>query len=175
MRGDIKEGDYSRFKSHFKRSELIVGLDLSSGGGDLEEGLLIADLVRRKKLAVYVAGECDSACAFVFFAATSRHFGQQSRLGVHAVSDHRDIEDRGSMVLTVKLARVSAKLGVPNAVIGKMVTTRARAISYLDQADLSALDASAGDPFDYKPEKSTEAGGQPQKSCSSGQARQALK
>ncbi|MGJ4946099.1 hypothetical protein ACQR1W_36455 [Bradyrhizobium sp. HKCCYLS1011] len=175
MRGDIKEGDYSRFRSHFKRNESIVGLDLSSDGGDLEEGLLIADLVHRRRLAVYVAGECDSACAFVFFAATSRHFGKQSKLGVHAVSDHRDIEDRGSMILTVKLARVWAKFGVPNAVIGKMVTTRAKAISYLDQADLSALDASAGDPFEYKPEKSTESGGQPQKSCSSGPARQALK
>jgi hypothetical protein len=42
----------------------------------------------------------------------------------------------------------SAKLGVPNAAIGKMVTTRPNTISYLDQADLSTLDASAGNPFE---------------------------
>lgn len=168
LRGDFHEGDYSRFRSHFKRNELIVGLDLSSDGGDLEEGLMIANLVHRKRLAVYVAGECNSVCAFIFFSASKRYFGQQSRIGVHSVSDSRDIEDPGSMLLTVKLARLSAKLGVPNAAIGKMVTTRPNTISYLDQADLSALDASAGNPFDHKPEKSNETAERQKQSCVSG-------
>ena len=75
IRGDFKEGDYSRFKAHFKRKETIVGLDLSSDGGDLEEGLLIANLGRRKKLAVYVAGECDSVCASIFFLASRPRSG----------------------------------------------------------------------------------------------------
>jgi hypothetical protein len=170
MRGDIHEGDYARFKSHIKRNESIVGLDLSSDGGDLEEGLKIADLVHRKKLAVYVAGECNSVCAMIFFSARNRYFGPRSRIGVHSVSDDRDIEDPGSMLLTVKLARLSAKLGVPNAAIGKMVITRPRTISYLDQADLSALGASAENPFHYR-EQSSEAGQRLQQSCSSGEAR----
>jgi len=67
LRGDIKVGDYSRLKARFKGKEAIVGFDLSSEGGDLEEGLRIADLVRRKALTVYVADKCNSACADVFF------------------------------------------------------------------------------------------------------------
>jgi hypothetical protein len=66
LRGDIKEGDFSQLKSHFRRKEAIVGFDLISDGGSLEEGLRIADLTRRKKLTVYVAGECNSACSDVF-------------------------------------------------------------------------------------------------------------
>jgi hypothetical protein len=174
MRGDIHEGDYARFKSHIKRNELIVGLDLSSDGGDLEEGLQIADLVHRKKLAVYVAGQCNSVCAMIFFSAGKRHFGPQSRIGVHSVSDDRDIEDSGSMLLTVKLARLSAKLGVPNAAIGKMVITRPGTISYLDQADLSALGASAENPFHYR-DKSNETGQQLQQGCLPGETRDAPK
>ena len=170
IRGDFKEGDYSRFKAHFKRKETIVGLDLSSDGGDLEEGLLIANLVHRKKLAVYVSGECDSVCAFVFFSATRRYFGQQSKIGVHSISDYRDIEDPGSVLLTVKLARLSAKLGVPTSAIGKMVITRPRTISYLDQADLSALGTSAEDPF-HDRDRSNEAGQQLQQSCSPAEAK----
>ncbi|MBV8923443.1 hypothetical protein [Bradyrhizobium sp.] len=166
LRGDIKDGDYSRLRAHFARKEAIVGLDLSSDGGDLEEGLRIANLVRRKKLTVYVGGECDSACAFVFFSAAKRYFGRQSKIGVHSVSSRRDIEDRGSMLLTVKLARISAKLGVPDSAIGKMVTTRPTMIAYLDGADLSALHASAGNPFGSEPEKASEVG-QPQQTCSS--------
>ena len=68
LRGDIKEGDFARLKWHF-RKEAVIGFDLSSDGGDFEEGLRIANLTRRKKLIVYVVGECSSACADVFFAA----------------------------------------------------------------------------------------------------------
>ena len=152
LRGDIKIGDYSRLNAHFKRKETIVGLDLSSDGGDFEEGLRIANLVRSKKLTVYVAGECDSACAFVFFSAPKRYLGRQSKIGVHSVSGNREVEDRGSVLLTIRMARISAKLGVPNSAIGKMVTTRPSEIAYLDGADLSALAASAGNPFDLEPE-----------------------
>jgi hypothetical protein len=48
LRGDIKLGDFSRLKSQFRKKEAIVGFDLSSEGGILEEGLLIADFTRRK-------------------------------------------------------------------------------------------------------------------------------
>jgi hypothetical protein len=49
LRGDIKDGDYSRLKSHFKKKEMIVGLDLSSDGGDLDEGLRIENLGTSQK------------------------------------------------------------------------------------------------------------------------------
>ena len=63
LRGDFRDGDYARFKSHFRKKEVVIGLDLSSDGGDLEEGMQIAKLARDKKLSVYVAEECDSVCA----------------------------------------------------------------------------------------------------------------
>jgi hypothetical protein len=62
LRGDFKEGDYARFKSHFRKKDAVIGLDLASDGGDLEEGVQIANLARQKKLSVYVAEECDSVC-----------------------------------------------------------------------------------------------------------------
>jgi hypothetical protein len=165
LRGDIKEGDFSHLKSHFRRKETIVGFDLSSDGGIFEEGLRIADLTRRKKLTVYVAGECSSACSDVFFAAAKRYFEADSKIGVHAISNDRDIEDAGSKLLTIKLARLWAEQGISNSVIGKMVTTRPETITYLDRADLSGLDASTGNPFAYKDEKSSEAGQASQQSC----------
>jgi hypothetical protein len=124
MRGDFKGGDYARFKSHFRKKDIVIGLDLGSDGGDLEEGLQIANLARRKKLSVYVAEECDSVCAFIFLTAAKRYLAQGSNIGVHSVSNSRDIEDLGSMRLTLRFARRLAKLGVPESAIGKMVTTR---------------------------------------------------
>jgi hypothetical protein len=165
LRGDVKEGDFSRLKAYFRRKHPIVGFDLSSDGGVLEEGLRIAQLARRKKLTVYVGDECNSVCADIFFAASKRYFGADSKIGVHAVSNERDIEDAGSEVLTIKLARLWAAQGVPSSAIGKMVTTRPETIVYLDQADLSGLAATAGNPFEHKAEKSGEAARAGQPTC----------
>jgi hypothetical protein len=165
LRGDVKEGDFSQLKSHFRKKQAIVGFDLSSDGGDLEEGLKIAEITRRKKLTVYVAGECSSVCVDIFFAATKRYFDARSKIGVHAISNHRDIEDAESKLLTIKLARLWAERGIPNSAIGKMVTTRPATITYLDKADLSALDASEGNPFGYSAELSSETGPAPGQSC----------
>jgi hypothetical protein len=165
LRGDIRMGDFSQLKSQFKGKEAIVGFDLSSEGGILEEGLRIANFTRRKKLVIYVTGECNSVCADIFFAGAKRYLGAESKVGVHSVSNDRDIEDTGSKLLTIKLARLWAEQGIPNSAIGKMVTTRPETITYLDRADLSALDASGGDPFAYKGNKSSEAGQPQHQSC----------
>jgi hypothetical protein len=167
LRGDFKEGDYARVKSQFRKKEAVIGLDLSSDGGDLEEGVQIANLARQKKLSVYVAEECDSVCAYVFFAAAKRYLAQDSRIGVHSVSNSRDIEDLSSMRVTLRFARLLAKLGVPQSAIGKMVTTRPSNITYLDATDLSALDAAVGNPFRYqRPAKPKGATEEQEQSCS---------
>jgi hypothetical protein len=167
LRGDFKNGDYARFESHFRKKDVIIGVDLSSGGGDLEDGMRIANLARQKKLSIYVGEECNSICAFVFFAAVRRYLGQNSRIGVHSVTNYRDIEDLSSMRLTLKLARLSLKLGAPESAIGKLVTTRPSNVTYLDRGDLSALDISIGNPFHYEhPEKSSGAAEEQQQGCS---------
>jgi hypothetical protein len=167
LRGDFKEGDYARFKSHFRKKGVVIGLDLSSDGGDLEDGVQIANLARQKKLSVYVAKECDSVCAYVFFAAAKRYLAQDSRIGVHSISNSRDVEDLGSMRSTLKFARLLAKLGVPKSAIDKMVTTRPSNMTYLDATELSALDASVGNPFRYQPPaKPSGAAEEQQHSCS---------
>jgi hypothetical protein len=167
LRGDFKEGDYARFKSHFRKKNLVIGLDLSSDGGDLEEGVQIANLARQKKLSIYVAEECDSVCAFVFFAAGKRYLAQDSRIGVHSISNSRDIEDLRTMRLTHKFARLLAQQGVPKSAIRKMVTTRASDITYLDARELSALDTTVGNPFHYQsPDKVSGKAEEQQQSCS---------
>jgi hypothetical protein len=126
----------------------------------------IANLARQKKLSVYVAKECNSVCAFVFFAAAKRYLAQDSRIGVHSVSNSRDIEDLSSMRLTLKLARLSAKLGAPESAIGKLVTTPPSNITYLDRGDLSALDTLVGNPFHYQRSEKSSGAADEQQGCS---------
>jgi len=134
-------------KSHLKRPGTIIGVDLSSYGGDFDDGIRIANLARRPKLTVYVSDECDSACVDIFFAATKRYFGTDTKIGVHSISNERAVEDATTRLITMELARLWAKRGIPNSAISKMLTTRPDAIAYLDRTDLADLDAATGNPF----------------------------
>jgi hypothetical protein len=146
LRGLIERGDYLRLKSHFGERK-IVGLDLGSEGGSLEDGFLIARFAQRKRLTVYVSGECDSACAFIFLTSRKRYIARGAKIGVHAVGNVHGTEDIATIRDTVQLARLSARLGVPSSVIGRMVTTPPGKMSYLDGRDLRTLKTIVRDPF----------------------------
>ena len=151
LRGDVKAGDYVKFRSYFADQRRIVGLDLDSPGGSLPEGFRIGILTRQKRLSTYVAKECDSACAFIFLMGRKRYVSKEAKIGVHAVGNDDGSEDRGAIRDTIQFARLFAKLGIPSSTIGKMVATPPRKITYLDQSDLASLKVIARDPFARDP------------------------
>jgi hypothetical protein len=151
LRGDIKDGDYVKFRSYFADQRRIVGLDLDSPGGSLNEGSRIAILTRQKRLSTYVSKECDSACAFIFLMGGKRYIAKGAKIGVHAVGNDDGSEDRGAIRDTIQFARLFAKLGIPSSTIGKMVATPPRKIAYLDQSDLASLKVIVRDPFAHDP------------------------
>src|SRR4051794_1303742 len=146
LRGAVSAGDYHRLKEILENGS-VVGLEIRSGGGSLEEGLDIARVVRDKALVVYASRECDSACALIFFAAKERFIGRRCRIGVHSVSNERGKEDGDSVRTTVKMSRLLVGLGVPPAVIGKLVATPPAKITYLDNRDLVELNVRRTNPF----------------------------
>ena len=147
LRGDIKPGDFVKFRSYFADQRRIAGLDLDSPGGSLREGVRIAMLTRQKRLSTYVAKECDSACAFIFLLGAKRYVAKEATIGVHAVGNDYGNEDNGTIRDTIYFARLSAKLGIPSSTIGKMVATPPGKIAMLDQHDLSALKVIVRNPF----------------------------
>ncbi len=147
LRGDVKAGDYVKFRSQFGGQRRIVGLDLDSPGGSLREGVRIAMLTRQKRLSTYVAKECDSACAFIFLLGRKRYASGEAKIGVHAVGNDYGSEDNGTIRDTIYFARLSAKLGIPSSTIGKMVTTPPGKIAFLDRGDLLALKVIMRNPF----------------------------
>jgi hypothetical protein len=151
LSGDIKQGDYGRFRSHVNGERRLIGIELASDGGFLDDGLRIAQLARDRRLSAYVSGECDSACAFIFLSSRKRYMADGARIGVHSVGNRHGTEDSATIRDTLRLARLSAKLGVPPSTIGRMVTTPPGKISYLDRTDLAALKVILRDPFRRPP------------------------
>jgi hypothetical protein len=129
------------------QNEAVVGLEIRSDGGSLEEGLDIARVVRDKGLVVYASKECDSACALIFLAAKERYIGRRCRMGVHSVSNDRGKEDGDSIRTTVQMSRLLVGIGVPHSIIGKIVATPPAKMTYLDNRDLAGLNVHRTNPF----------------------------
>ncbi|PAY03841.1 hypothetical protein CK489_36700 [Bradyrhizobium sp. UFLA03-84] len=148
LSGDIRDGDFVRFRSYLGTERRVVGLHLDSEGGSLDEGFRIAMLARQKQIATFVSGECDSACAFIFLASRKRYVAPNAKIGVHSVSNQHGNEDNGTIRDTIKLARLSAKLHIPPSAIGRMVMTPAGKIYYLNKEELASLKVIERNPFD---------------------------
>ena len=146
LRGDVKDGDYGRFKSILQDGS-FVGLDIRSAGGSLKNGLEIAKIVRDKGLVVYASRECYSVCAFIFFAAKKRYIGRGYKIGVHSVSNQRGKEDAETASSTIMISRLFVRLGVPHSIIGKIVATPPTRIAFLNDHELAGLNVRRGDPF----------------------------
>jgi hypothetical protein len=146
LRGDVRVGDYSRLKAVLQNGA-VVGLEIRSGGGSLEDGLDIARVVRDKGLVVYASRECDSVCAFIFFAAKERYLCRRCKIGVHSVSNDRGKEDADSGRTTVRMSRLLAGLGVSHSIIGKLVATPPARIAFLSDRDLATLSEHRTNPF----------------------------
>jgi hypothetical protein len=149
LRGDVRDGDYGRLKSALQNGS-VVGLEITSGGGSLEDGVDIARIVRDKGLVIYASRECDSACAFIFLAAKERYIGRGCKIGVHSVSNDHEREDADSARMTIQLSRLLVGLGVPHSIIGKIVATPPARITFLDNRDLARLNVHRTNPFRKK-------------------------
>jgi hypothetical protein len=155
VRGPIIPGDLERFDNFLGRmpdTDRIIGLGLDSQGGNVFEAEKMAGAIRRMDTSILVGAgdECSSAC-FLLFAAGSRRFtGPDALIGVHSVSENGE-ETRDAMTLTTAMARDLADLGVPDAIIGKLVRTPAKRATWLTPADLASMDVRVLDPANSKP------------------------
>jgi hypothetical protein len=127
--GEVAVGDTEALKAAIKvandAGKLVSSLRLNSVGGNLFEGVKLADAVRFAKMATNVGqgATCASACFLVFAAGETKFANYTAKIGVHGASDQAGVETVQSGAATVSMARVAKDLGVPPAIIGRMVVT----------------------------------------------------
>src|SRR5260370_4203048 len=100
LRGDVRVGDYGRLKTILQNGT-FAGLEIRSGGGSLEDGLDIARVVRDKGLVVYASKECDSVCAFIFFAAKETYMCRGCMVVAHSGANDSREDDSETTIATV--------------------------------------------------------------------------
>lgn len=147
LSGEIAVGDSDAFKAVVgnanRAGHLVSRLRLNSPGGNLLEGAEIADIVRFGKIPTSIAGSavCASACFIIFAAGSEKSADYSARIGVHGASDENGNETADSGSATITMAKILRELGVPSAIIGKMVVTPPTEIVWLNPNELRSMGA----------------------------------
>jgi hypothetical protein len=143
--GEISDGDTDAFKAAIKSAndagKFVTSIRLNSIGGSLLEGVKLAEAVRFAKMAANVGqgATCASACFLIFAAGETKYANYTARIGVHGASDQSGAETVQSGAATVSMARVAKELGVPPAIIGRMVVTPPSEMVWLSPSDLQSM------------------------------------
>jgi len=140
--GAIVPGDAARLQRLLdQRADRRLLLAVSSGGGSVNEGGALADIIRAAGLPVLVpAGAlCASACFMLFAASPERVVGAGAKIGVHSAANDLGVETSGTQSVTIRMARYVGQFGVPDSIIGRMVRNRPHEMAWLGRAELAAM------------------------------------
>lgn len=147
LSGEIAEGDADALKAAIKAAndagKFVSGIRLNSVGGNLLEGVRLSETVKFAKMATNVAqgATCASACFLIFAAGETKFANYSAKVGVHGASDQTGTETIQSGAATVSMARIAKELGVPAAIIGRMVVTPPSEMVWLSPSDLQSMGA----------------------------------
>ncbi len=148
--GKVELGDEERLRAALHAlpaGTRLAGLSLDSPGGDLEEGMRLAAAVHDERLQTVVeeGAKCASACFIVFAAGPHRFASTAALIGVHSVS-FGGADNPDAQAMTVRMARRLAEYGVPDAILGKMVTAQPSQVWWLTRSDLETMRVDANVP-----------------------------
>ncbi|PPD46655.1 MAG: hypothetical protein CTY15_01200 [Methylocystis sp.] len=156
MSGKIEAGDSEKVISSLAAAaerqtdnRKIIGLALDSHGGSVIEAVRISEYVETAKTPVVVTQQasCESACFFIFMSSPAKFVAHGARVGVHSVSLNGK-ENADTSLMTVRIARLARSAGVPQSVIGKMVTADPEEMHYLSDNELKQMSVSFLDDDD---------------------------
>jgi peptidoglycan hydrolase-like protein with peptidoglycan-binding domain len=139
LAGDITAGSAMDFIRAIRKRPEATTVELSSNGGSVEAGLLIAHQVAATGLATHVpeGAHCYSACAYIFFAGKAR--SADGALGVHQIYGDEISASDAQDVLSDVLEALEG-FGVPQAVISTMLRTRPNEMYVFTEAELASLE-----------------------------------
>ena len=157
MSGKISSGDYDRIVSIvIYKGQLPESINIDSPGGDVIEAIKLGKLVRRGLIQVDPSSTCNSACAFLVFSSINHNKGLYEEIGLHrpyyeneyfagltlneAEKKYKELDD-----YVVSYLR---EMGVPIAVIEKIMSTPSNHIEHITMDEYIAIAGSRPPAFD---------------------------
>jgi hypothetical protein len=144
MTGEIVSGDANRFFAFYERLPAlpVKAFILDSPGGIVTEAGNMGDAIRGSQIATAVVNRhhCSSACFMLFAAGVHRYATPDASIGIHGASNvDTNTETLGAYATDVAMARTLKAWGVPDNIVGKMVTTSSDDMYWLSMGDLTSM------------------------------------
>lgn len=142
LKGAIEAGDLDRLREASMPSRQkagpVIGLTVNSRGGDVAEANSLSQLVAQKDwdVAVGARSVCSSACFLILAAGRRKLVHEEAFVGIHGASNKQGQQDQSAMAATTFMARAFKRLGVPDNLVGRMVTTPPDKMAWLRANDL---------------------------------------
>lgn len=121
-----------------QRKSDVAGYLLNSPGGDVFAAEGIAYDIRKSKLPAFVlsGATCASACFIILAAANEKYISPGAIVAIHSAVTPGVGEDSAALAATMEIARSAAFDGIPDDIIGRLVSTPPDFISLLSVKDL---------------------------------------
>jgi hypothetical protein len=139
FKGEVVAGDYERFKkiaSKYETAEIVF----SSYGGNLGDGLKIAEFISQKGFTTVVRGgdTCASACGYMWLSGKQRSIEGSAQVGFHSAFDPSH-DETPSPEANAYVGFILARLGFSEMVVAYTVEAAPRQMRWLTPNDARFL------------------------------------
>lgn len=156
VEGEITPGDAARLRSLVeKRTCSSSGLDqvvaFNSGGGDVDEAILIGRIIREAGLttAIHRDDNCLSACGLAFvggvYRFSSGRFGVHRPFALEMSRNSQQAESRWRLIST-KISSYLREMRISESYFDLMIRVSPQNVVYLDAERLASLGIIGADP-----------------------------
>lgn len=121
LKGGMNDGASEALTKALDLAPSVTTVVLSSSGGWVREGNLIAKLISDRKLNTYVEHECTSACTIAFLAGKERAAEPNARIGFHSFRSVGSTDKGGESFDTEAVKKTYLQAGLSRAFIDRVV------------------------------------------------------
>lgn len=123
LSGGINDGSAEQLDRALETAPGVTTVVLSSGGGWVREGKMLADVIRKRGLNTYVEGYCASACTIAFLAGKERAAAPTAKIGFHASRSIGSSAATYSPEESAELRDIYRDAGLPDAFVREAIDT----------------------------------------------------
>lgn len=123
LSGGINDGSAEQLDKVLQMAPAVTTVVLSSDGGWIREGQMLADVIRKFGLNTYVEGHCESACTIAFLAGRTRAAAPTAKIGFHASRGVGSTDASPSLEETAQLRTIYHDAGLPDSFVRQALDT----------------------------------------------------
>lgn len=123
LSGGINDGSAEQLEKALQMAPAVTTVVLSSGGGWIREGQMLAKVIRKFGLSTYVESSCESACTIAFLAGKTRAAAPTAKIGFHASRSVGSTDAAPSSAETAQLRTIYHDAGLPDSFVQQVLDT----------------------------------------------------